>query len=96
MQTVHYVLDTKVYLSTLKMTSANLSVADPRGGAPPARALPMDHIFLNFMQFLGKSGKFVCWHPSPGGLTPPPMGNPESSPAFDASIANSNSSPTAV
>ena len=33
-------------------------VADPRGGAPPT-----DQNFLNFMQFLGKSGKFVCWCP---------------------------------
>ena len=34
-----------------------------------SRGLPRhpisDHNFLNFMQFLGKSGEFVCWCPSP-------------------------------
>ena len=30
---------------------------------------------FNFMQFLGKFGKIVCWHP-PGELVPPPQGNP--------------------
>ena len=48
---------------------------------PPARAPPMDQNFLNFMQFLGKSGKFVCWHP-PGELAPPPTENPVSAPAL--------------
>ena len=38
-----------------------------------------DQNFLNFMQFLGKSGKFVCWRP-PQGLAPPPTGNPVSAP----------------
>ena len=32
---------------------------------------------FNFMQFLGKFGKIVCWHP-PGELAPPPRGNPAS------------------
>ena len=32
---------------------------------------------FNFMQFFGKFGKFVCWHP-PGELAPPPWGNPGS------------------
>ena len=31
-----------------------------QGGRPPT-----DQNFLNFMQFLGKSGKFVCWCPLP-------------------------------
>ena len=35
-----------------------MTVADPRG-ASPLRTKN----FLNFMQFLGKSGKFVCWRP---------------------------------
>ena len=43
---------------------------------------PNDQNFLNFMQFLGKSGKFVCWRPCPGGLAPPPTGNPGSAPAY--------------
>ena len=30
-------------------------------GGRPRR--PPDQNFLNFMQFLGKSGKFVCWRP---------------------------------
>ena len=32
---------------------------------------------FNFMQFLGKFGKIVCWRP-PGELEPPPRGNPGS------------------
>ena len=32
---------------------------------------------FNFMQFLGKFGKIVCWRP-PGELAPPPRGNPRS------------------
>ena len=32
---------------------------------------------FNFMQFLGKFGKIVCWRP-PGELAPPPRGNPGS------------------
>ena len=39
----------------------------------------MDQNFLNFMQFFGNFGKIVCWQP-PGGLAPPPMGNPGSAP----------------
>ena len=41
---------------------------------------PTDQIFLNFMQFLGKSGKFVCCAPPPRGMARPPMGNPGSVP----------------
>ena len=47
------------------------SVAD-LGGAPPT----VQNV-LNFMQFSGKFGKIVCWHP-PGWLTPPPTRNPGS------------------
>ena len=46
-----------------------ISVADPRGRPPYAAAPsapPTDQHFLNFMQFLGKSGKFGCWRPPPG------------------------------
>ena len=32
---------------------------------------------FNFMQFLVKFGKIVCWRP-PGELAPPPRGNPGS------------------
>ena len=32
---------------------------------------------FNFMQFLGKYGKIVCWQP-PGELAPPPQRNPGS------------------
>ena len=36
---------------------------------------------FNFMQFLGKFGKIVCWSP-PGELMPPPRGNPGSATAI--------------
>ena len=36
---------------------------------------------FNFMQFLGKYGKIVCWRP-PGELAPPPRGNPGSATAI--------------
>ena len=49
-----------------------MSDADSRGP-------PTDQNFLNFMRFLAKSGKFVCWRP-PGGLVPPPTENPASAP----------------
>ena len=32
---------------------------------------------FNFMQFLEKFGKIICWRP-PGELAPPPRGNPGS------------------
>ena len=35
---------------------------------------------FNFMQFLGKFGKIVCWRP-PGELASPPQGNPGSATA---------------
>ena len=57
-------------------------MADPRG-APPST----DQNFLNFMQFLGKSGKFVCWRP-PRGLAPPPTENPVSAPGNKRSVVH--------
>ena len=48
-------------------------------GGHPARAPPTAQNFLNFMQFFAKFGKITCWRP-PGGLAPPPMGNPGSAP----------------
>ena len=41
------------------------------------RTLPGGPNSFNFMQFLGKFDKLVCWHP-PGELAPPPRGNPGS------------------
>ena len=37
---------------------------------------------FNFMQFLEKVGKIVCWRPPPGELVPPPLGNPGSATAL--------------
>ena len=51
------------------------AVADLRGGARDSR--PRGPNSFNFMQFLGKYGKIVCWRP-PGELAPPPQGNPGS------------------
>ena len=48
---------------------------------PPPPPPPTAQNFLKFMQFFGKSGKFVCWRPPPGGLVPSPTGNPGSVPA---------------
>ena len=42
------------------------------------RAPPGGPNSFNFMQFLGKFGKIVCWRPPPGELAPPPRGNPGS------------------
>ena len=57
---------------TVRSGSCRLAVAD-LGGAPP----PHGPKFLNFMQFFTKFGKIICWRP-PGGLMPPPTGNPGS------------------
>ena len=46
------------------------------GGAPGARP-DMVQNFLDFMHFFVKFDKIVCWRP-PGGLAPPPTGNPGS------------------
>ena len=47
-------------------------------GPPPP---PGDPNSFNFMQFLGKFGKIVCWCP-PGELAPPPRGNPGSATVY--------------
>ena len=52
-----------------------------KGGARAIHPPGCPHSF-NFMQFLGKFGKILCWHPS-GGLVPPPRGNPRSTPGCD-------------
>ena len=52
-----------------------------RGSPPPPP--PLRHInSFDFMQFLEKFGKIVCWRPPPlGELAPPPRGNPGSASA---------------
>ena len=42
-----------------------------KGGAP-ARVLPKDQNFLNFMQFFGKIWQICMLAPPPEGLAPPP------------------------
>ena len=51
-----------------------MRTSDGSKGAPP----PTDQNFLNFMQFLRKSGKFICWRPlevwsPPYGILDPPL-----------------------
>ena len=46
-----------------------------QGGVPP----PTAQNFLDFIQFLGKFDKIICWCP-PRGSAPPPTGNPVSAP----------------
>ena len=57
-----------------------LSVADLRGTRGMRAPLhPWGPNSFNFMQFLGKFGKIVCWRPPPPGeLASPPWGNPGS------------------
>ena len=45
-----------------------------KGGARDAP--PRDPNSFNFMQFLEKLGKIICWRPHLGELAPPPRGNP--------------------
>ena len=45
------------------------AVADPRG-RPWCDPLPTAKNFLDFMQFLGKFDKIVCWPPPPEGRRP--------------------------
>ena len=60
-----------------------IPVADLRG----ARGTPLGRPnSINFMQFLGKFGKIVCWRPPPGELAPPPRGNPGSATAYNINI----------
>ena len=49
----------------------NFQVQEPPGGPNS----------FNFMQFLGKFGKIVCWRP-PWGVDAPPRGNPRSATGF--------------
>ena len=44
----------------------NGTESDKTGFMSKAVANPTDQTFLNFVQFSGKSGKFVCWHPAEG------------------------------
>ena len=59
------------------MWKASLAVADRGGGVPGAP--PTAQTFLNFMQFGGKFGKIMCWHPLKGwrlllrGILDPPL-----------------------
>ena len=46
-------------------------------GRPPPHT---DQNFLNFMQFLGKIWQICMLASPPGGMAPPPTGNPGSSP----------------
>ena len=50
------------------MQKKSLTVADLRGGTRDARPPPPPGgpNFFNFMQFLGKYGKIVCWRPPLG------------------------------
>ena len=52
------------------------AVADLRGGGARDARPPGGSNSFNFVQFLGKFGKIVCWRPP--GLVPPPRGNPGS------------------
>ena len=47
-------------------------VADLRG-ARGTRTPPRGPNSFNFMQFLGKFGKFVCWRPLLGEILDPPL-----------------------
>ena len=51
-------IDVTCEVQVYSISSNFLTVTD----APP------DQNFLNFMQFLGKSGKFVCWCPPEVGV----------------------------
>ena len=55
-------------------------------GAQPVHALPTTQNFLNFMQFFAKFGEIICWRSPPGGLMPPPTGNPGSAPGNPKSM----------
>ena len=53
-------------------------MADPRGRSRAPS--PTAHNFLHFMQFCGKLWQNRRLAPPPGGLAPPPAGNPGSAP----------------
>ena len=65
--------------TTWKTRSNYLFSGGSKGGHVPPPRGPNS---FNFMQFLGKFGKIVCWRP-PGELAPPPRGNPGSATAFN-------------
>ena len=65
------------YLSS-NVCSGGFRVEPPAHAPPP----PTSQKFLNFMQFFVKFGKIICWRP-PGGLAPPPTGNPGSASGMD-------------
>ena len=44
-----------------KVQVISIASGGSRGCSP--EPTPTDQYFLNFMQFLEKSGKFVCWRP---------------------------------
>ena len=61
--------------SDLQKIQFSASGGSKGGGRPPTA-----QNFLDFMQFLGKFDKIVCWRPPPRGSAPPPTGNPGSAP----------------
>ena len=60
-----------------------MSVADPRGGAPPT-----DQNVLNFLQFFGKIWQICMLAPPPGGLAVPLTRNPGSAPECELTTSN--------
>ena len=52
-----------------------------KGGAPPTA-----QNFLDFMQFLGKFDKIICWRP-PRGSAPHPTRNPGSAPGIALNVS---------
>ena len=60
---------TRVQIAVADLHSNILDARPPPPGGPNS---------FNFMQFLGKLGKIVCWAPPPEELAPPPRGNPGS------------------
>ena len=54
--------------------------------APHRHPTPTGQNFLNFIQFLGKSGKCVCMLAPPGGLTPLSTRNPGTAPVYCNSL----------
>ena len=74
--------ENKLWTKVKENTSTRLTVnpvlsGGSNGGARDACSPPGGPNSFNFMQFLGKFGKIVCWRP-PGELAPPPRGNPGS------------------
>ena len=61
-------------LGGMTMPSSGGSKEAPPGACPPTQN------FLNSMQFFGKCWQYRRLAPPPGGLVPPPVGNPGSAP----------------